>query len=233
MSGKVAGWLLLHGTPLTPAVWDEVRPRLEAAGPVFSPAVTPGPGETQQVLARRIVGELPVSAERLNVVGHSFGGQVALEVAILAPDLVESLTVLCSRDTPYPPFAATATALRNGGPVDLDAAMQRWFRPDELTSGSSLVAYARGCLEDADLGAWATALEDISVYDRGDAVTGIRARTTLISAEDDPVSTPEVMGELAQRIPAARIETIAGARHMSPFMDVEALATRLESAADW
>jgi hypothetical protein len=44
MSGPKEQWLLLHGTPLTPQVWDGVTGYLQDYGPVWSPDVSPGAG---------------------------------------------------------------------------------------------------------------------------------------------------------------------------------------------
>src|SRR4029077_307130 len=66
-----------------------------------------------------------------HVVGHSFGGQVALELALQRPDLVSELTLLCTRDTPYSAFAAAADHVV-AGRADVDGALQRWFSRVEL-----------------------------------------------------------------------------------------------------
>jgi 3-oxoadipate enol-lactonase len=44
--------------------------------------------------------------------GHSFGRQVALDLALLIPDRIATVTLICSRDTPFPGFAAAAASLR-------------------------------------------------------------------------------------------------------------------------
>ena len=80
----------------------------------------------------------------MHVVGHSFGGQVALDLALLAPARVRALTLICSRDTPFPAFAATAAALRRGDPVDPDAALGRCSRR-RTPRHSPVVRYARRC----------------------------------------------------------------------------------------
>jgi pimeloyl-ACP methyl ester carboxylesterase len=224
-------WLLLHGTPLTPEVWDGVAAYLTLSGPVTCPDITPA-GEAPDVpgtLAARVaaqVGELP---GRLHVVGHSFGGQVALDLALLAPQRVATLTLLCSRDTPFPAFAAAAARLRDGGPVDADAALGRWFTPAELEHGGPVVSYARRCLEQADRRSWAAALDAIARYDRADRTGSIQAPANLIAAELDQVSTPEAMSAMADRLPRATLRVLPGAAHMSPFTDPAALA-RLISA---
>ena len=111
-------WVLLHGTPLNPDVWSELSPAL-GSQPVLAPIVTPTANDRhpQLTVAQRLAIELPLVADRWDVVGHSFGGQIALELALLAPARVATLSVICSRDTPFPPFArrrpTCATAIRS------------------------------------------------------------------------------------------------------------------------
>ena len=60
------------------------------------------------------------------------------------------MTLLCSRDTPFPAFAAAAAGLRSVAPVDAGAALSRWFTPAELDRDGPVIRYARRCLEQAD-----------------------------------------------------------------------------------
>ena len=226
MSVADGWWVLLHGTPLTPAAWDGVAARLRPRGHVLCPVATPAadaddaPAELAAWLASAQSG-LP---DRMHVVGHSFGGQVALDLALLAPGRVRALTLICSRDTPFPAFAAAAAALRRGHPVDPDAALGRWFTVAELRGNGPVVRYARCCLQQADRWSWAAALEAIACYDRSDRVADISVPVTLIAAELDQVSTPAAMSALAGRLPRASLAVLPGAAHMSPFTDPAALA---------
>lgn len=60
----------------------------------------------------------------LRVIGHSFGGQVALESALGAPELTTDLTLLCTRDTPLPAFTELSATVR-AGPVDVETSLAR------------------------------------------------------------------------------------------------------------
>ena len=136
-------WLLLHGTPLTSEVWQGVRPALETVYPVAAPQLPRPSAATgaQAEIAGRILGGLGHLARRFHVVGHSFGGQVALELVLAAPERVASLTVLCSRASPFPSFSATAAAVRKA-PVDPDGSIKRWFLPGEIAADGPVVRYA-------------------------------------------------------------------------------------------
>jgi pimeloyl-ACP methyl ester carboxylesterase len=184
---------------------------------------TPGVKHAQAVIAERLAAEL-ASTPPVHVIGHSFGGQVALDLALAAPELVHRVTIVCSRDTPYPAFAAAAEALRRGDPVNIDGALNRWFRPAELADDGPIVQYARGCLRTADRACWAAALDAIAQYDRSAATPNIQAPVTLLAAEFDQVSTPDAMAALANRLPRAQLHVLEGAAHMSPFLDPGRLA---------
>jgi pimeloyl-ACP methyl ester carboxylesterase len=155
---------------------------------------------------------------------------VALDFALLAQQQVATLTLLCTRDTPFPAFAA-ATRLRGGAPVDADAALSRWFTPAELDQGGPVVSYARRCLQHADRRSWAAALDAIARYDRADRTASIRIPATLIAAELDQVSSPAAMSALASRLPRATLKILPGTAHMTPFTDPAALAELILRAA--
>jgi pimeloyl-ACP methyl ester carboxylesterase len=224
-------WLLLHGTPLTSEVWQGVRPTLETVHSVAAPQL-PKPSATMGVqaeIAGRILGGVRHLARRFHVVGHSFGGQVALELVFAAPDRVASLTVLCSRASPFPSFSATAAALRDA-PVDADGSIGRWFLPDEIAANGPVVRYARQCLEHADRDVWSDELDAIATYDRRADLGSITVPTSIIAAEFDGVGTPVEMAAMASAIRGARFECVATASHMSQFIYPSALAERIISA---
>ena len=224
-----ARWLLLHGTPLSPDVWHGVASELRRHGRVDCLDTRLGDAcRTTRDLAERMADEWLPPGQRVNVAGHSFGGQVALDIALLAPERVASVSLLCSRDTPFPAFAATAAALRSGDPVDAEAALARWFRDDEIAADGPVVRYARDRLRRADREEWALALDEIATYDRSALVARLDVPVTLIAAEQDPVSTPDVMADLAGRLPRATLHVQRGARHMTPYADPVALARLLD-----
>lgn len=226
-------WLLLHGTPLTPVVWDQVAAQLRPHAPTLTPTVVPAGevADVQLALAQQVLSQLDERSRDIHVVGHSFGGQVALDIALVAPERVRSLTMICSRDTPYPPFAAAAAALRRGDAVDIDAAMSRWFRPEELHAQGPIVRYARHCLRHADRSRWAAALDGIANYDRSLLVPRLDLPVTLIAAEFDQVSKPADMAALADRVGCSWLQVLHGAAHMTPFTDSTSLAELILDAS--
>lgn len=206
-------------------VWDEVGALLAVNRPVVAPAL-PRLG-TQGDIARRMLDSLGDTQAPLHVVGHSFGGQVAIEFALAVPSRLASLTILCSRATPIPAFAASAESLRRGGPLDVQGSLGRWFLPDELAADSPMVRFARSCVTGADRARWADGLQAITGYDRTADLGRIEVPTRVIAADLDRAGTPDEMQTLAAATPGAEFVLVPQASHMSQFLSPAALAERI------
>ena len=247
--------LLLHGTPLSPQVWDGVRAAL--AMPTIAPDLTEmiemigtdlamsrlreeqtaamsrlreeqkEPCCLQTELAAGVLAALPDDEDEIVVVGHSFGGQVAIELALLAPERLARLVLVCSRHTPFPAFADGARAVRACRPVDIGAGLRRWFTARELATGGPAVEYALRQLRTAPRAPWAAALDAVATYDRTSGVGRIAVPASLFAGGLDEVAAPAVMAQLAAALPHADLEVVPAWAHMSPFADPAAFAGRL------
>ena len=102
MSVRERWVVLLHGQPGSGADWQQVADRLPDSLGVLAPD-RPGYGASPQraggfaVGARAVVAEMDAQGiDRAVLVGHSYGGGVALATARLAPARVEALVLLAS-----------------------------------------------------------------------------------------------------------------------------------------
>lgn len=112
--------VLLHGFPQGSESWDDVTPRLNAAGYRTLAPDQRGYSPRARPLSRRdyamdeLVADVlaladAANAERFHLVGHDWGGGVAWAVATAAPERLHSLT---SVSTPHP-RAMTDAMLRS------------------------------------------------------------------------------------------------------------------------
>jgi valacyclovir hydrolase len=146
--------------------------------------------------------------ERAHVAGFSDGGEVALLMAVLYPDLVRSLVV----------WGAAGTLGEGDIAPMLDAMYNLFDDPIEDLQGW------RNYIEEqygeeagrATLQSWATASKTILA--RGGDISlsrahEIRCPTLLISGEYDPFVAPSMTRDLASRIPNSEDEVFPGMGH--------------------
>jgi pimeloyl-ACP methyl ester carboxylesterase len=108
--------VLLHGFPLTRAIWDAQVDALSRSHRVFCPDLrgmgassSPDGPYLMETLASDIAGMLDaMSVERATIVGHSLGGYVALAFARMYVERVAGLALVCSRIAADSPEQARA-----------------------------------------------------------------------------------------------------------------------------
>jgi proline iminopeptidase len=173
--------------------------------------------------------------ERWAVLGHSFGGHVALEYALRYPDSLSHLVLLdTGGDSRWSlQHAAVVLAERGFSPKTVALARRwfngqvepRWFLPTLLRLGKAYNPYqtlpqlAHGML----VGEWRTKLrpEALSFAARhllpGWTVMArlgeVGAPTLIMAGRDDFIFPPEHQAELAAGIPDARLRIIDRAGH--------------------
>ncbi|HVL90948.1 MAG TPA: alpha/beta hydrolase [Actinomycetota bacterium] len=99
--GNGAPLVLLHGFPQTGEAWKQVADKLSGRNRVFVPDL-PGFGRSDaavasdmQTVSRTLVRALAAAgAEKFALVGHDWGGSIALRIALDHPQAVEKLVVV-------------------------------------------------------------------------------------------------------------------------------------------
>ncbi len=240
-SGDVV--VFLHGLGGTRTAWD---PQLTTLGdrwrcvawdqPGYG-ASAPVDGEmTFAALASSLVGLLDtLDVEQAPLVGLSFGGMVALHVAIRYPERVRALALL-----------DTSPAFGFDGVTDAEAWMAR--RIDPLDRGVTPAQMAPAVLRsvagpqapDAVIGDASASMARISSAGLRAAVRCLPTHDvryqlstiscpTLVACGELDTETPPAYGRyLAEEIPGARFELIAGAGHLSNLEAPEAVNGLLE-----
>lgn len=161
------------------------------------------------------------------VVGFSFGGMVAQELALKYPQDVSALVICASRAS----LPATARGIarargddaRKRGMSDiLEATLDRWFTPAFRASGKHDAAKARLLSDNVE--GWAQAWHAMAALDTLPRLGRLRAPTLCLAGELDKSSPPDVVKDMAAAIPGARYAELAGAPHMLFLEQGEATA---------
>jgi pimeloyl-ACP methyl ester carboxylesterase len=165
-----------------------------------------------------------------HVVGHSLGGPVALEMALLRPERVRSLSLLCTlargRDATGLTWKMLWLGLRSRiGPrrARRHAFLQIVMPPDALAKADrDALAAEMAPLFGHDLAdqppvamKQLAALRAYDATDRLGRITGIP--TLVMSAVHDPIAPPRHGRALAEAIPGARYVEFADASHGLPI----------------
>jgi len=216
--------LLLHAGIADRRMWAPQLPALAAAG---HRAIAPDmPGFGDAALAPGIVDYVGFSADALDgpaaVVGCSFGGRVALELAVAWPELVERLVLVGAglgawdwSEATQAGFAQEEEALERG---DLAAAAAQqagmWLAPDAtpevraLTVAMTIRSYEQQLpMEEQVKAVWPQPSAETRLGD-------VAVPTLVVVGSEDVEDIVSMAERLAGAIPGARLETIEGAGHL-------------------
>jgi 3-oxoadipate enol-lactonase len=216
--------LLLHAGIADQRMWAPQVEALDAAGHrVLAPDL---PGFGDAALTPPTIDYVAFAAGLLDepaaVVGCSFGGRVALELAAARPELVRRLVLVAPglastewSEEAQAGFAEEETLLESGdlaGAGEQQARM--WLARDatadvrELTAAMTVRSYDQQLpFEDEVRSVW----PEPSAETR---VTEIDAPTLLVVGDADLPELRTLAERLARELPNARLETIAGAGHL-------------------
>ncbi len=161
--------------------------------------------------------------ERAHVMGISFGGAVALNIAVRHPSRVGALilgatTATFSRPTPFTTELLALPVAERGDKM-LGALLSDRGRQDEnllqvlarLVSGGHIEPGSRRSVA-------------IGTHDVTESLSNIAAPTLLVFGDDDPLASLEQAHELRDGIPDSRLVVLEGARHGLSFEFKEELA---------
>jgi pimeloyl-ACP methyl ester carboxylesterase len=224
--------LLLHAGIADRRMWDGHLEPLAAAGHRVVALDLPGFGEAvagpepvahwEDVLATMDALEM----NRVSIVGSSFGAQVALRIAAVSPERVDSLVLFSASAVPEPDpspellaaWEAEESALEAGNVEKaLEAVVSAWVRPeapDEVRN--RVAAMQRGNYESRASGPeleWAA-----DPLEEDPALLAAIACPALVAAgEDDVVDFKNAVAELGAGLSQAETTMIPGCGHLAPL----------------
>jgi 3-oxoadipate enol-lactonase len=187
--------------------------RYEHRGHGASP-VPPGPYGMEE-LARDALDLLDtLGIERARWCGLSLGGMVGMWLGANAPDRLDALVLACTAARVGAPntYAERAALVREQGiePV-ADAVVARWFAQTPQETRDRI----RALLVAQPPEGYASCCEALAGWDFRDELSHVSARTLVIAASEDEATPRADTDLLVERIPGARLVTIAGAAHLA------------------
>lgn len=165
-----------------------------------------------------------LSIERAALIGNSFGGAVALRVAVVARERVSALVLVSAPSPEIEPspelkavWAAEEAALSSGDmDAAVDAVVEAWTLPDAPRNVRDRVASMQRRAFALQVVATATEAPD-PLEQRPDALGRLDVATLVAVGQRDRREFREGAEELARAIPGARHAVIERAGHLAPL----------------
>ena len=222
--------VLLHAFPLNRKMWAPQVEALSETRRVVTPDY-PGFGTSPRPPAQpdvryyaEQVGELldRLKLDRVVLGGLSMGGYVVFACLRLFSERISALLLANTRPDPDPEEAKEArreTARRvaeEGVEVLPKLQMERLLARDTLRNKIDVVESVRAMILESSPDGVVGALG--AMRDRPDSTDllgKIGVPTLVAGGEEDAISTPDIMGDMARKIPNSRHHTFSGAGHLS------------------
>ena len=171
----------------------------------------------------------------INLAGHSMGGYVALEIMRTAPERVVRLALLNTNARPDSPESTeNRRRLLALAEKDLAAAVAALL-PKQMTAEHLGDAELTGTIGGMALAVGKEAFArqqqaNIGRIDSRPFLKDIRCPTLVVAGAEDQIMPVELLRELAEGIPGARLEIIEDCGHMAPLEKPQEVAALLR---DW
>ncbi|MBV9454509.1 MAG: alpha/beta fold hydrolase [Rubrobacter sp.] len=222
--------VLLHAFPLNGWMWAPQMKALAGRRRVIAPDY-PGFGRSPRPPAqpdvryyaeqvRELLDALKI--DRVILGGLSMGGYIVFACLRLFPKRIRALLLANTRPDPDPEEARQArreVACRvadEGIEVLPELQMERLLAPDTLKNNQDLVQSVRDMILESSPDGVVAALGAMRERPDSTELLGkINVPTLVVGGVEDELSTPQIMGEMARKIPSSRHLSLAKAGHLS------------------
>jgi 3-oxoadipate enol-lactonase len=216
--------VLLHPIGLDHSFWPRLIERCAATRRVLALDL-PGHGRSPAAAEASMAAYVEAVKETLDalgvgtaaVLGLSFGGMIAQELAIRFPDRVRRL-VVCACGARIPPESREAVLARGRAAIEgampsvIGATLERWFTPSFM--GDPAVDRVRSRLFSNDPEQWNAGWSVIATHDALDRLPDLAIPTLVIAGEMDRGTPVSAARTIADAVPGARLIVLPGAPHM-------------------
>lgn len=240
-AGQGTPVVLLHGFPLSCAIWHEQQQRLSVRYRVITPDLrghgqSPAPAGVYEM--EKMAGDVLALLDSLEIskaiiMGHSMGGYVTLAAWKLAPErflalgLIDSQAGADTEEGRQNRYKVAEKVAAEGSKVMVEAMMPKLFAPN-LPVGESIIEQVRRIILNTQPVGIIGTLKGMAV--RPDSVPmlpNLKIPVLLLTGDQDQIIPAEKARTMASVIPRVTLTTIEHAGHMPMLEQPKATATAI------
>ena len=168
--------------------------------------------------------------EMAHVMGTSYGGIVAMTLAIQHPRRVKSLVLGATAPAISLFQVPDMAAIRMQGPEAVERFMLGTVvSPDVIDTDAVLVAETRAALRIRSQESLTRRMSAVARHDVRERLGEIGAPTLILHGDEDPIVLTDAATLMADRIPGARLHMLHGSRHGITFQHRQRTADLVRS----
>lgn len=170
----------------------------------------------------------------VTVIAHSMGCLVAETLTLRHPELINKLVLLGPPPAPLPEAAQTgsiaraATVRGKGMAAVVDAVLTAGTSAATKSTNPLAVAAVRMSLLGQDPEGYAKGCTALAGATKTMKFEGIKAKTLIITGDEDKVSPPALCQKMTEQIPGSETVTLKNCGHWHIFEDVAGVASALK-----
>lgn len=240
-AGRGTPLVLLHGFPLSGAIWHEQQKRLSEHFRVITPdlrghgrSLAPSGVYEMDLLARDVLALLDsLVIKKAVIMGHSLGGYVTLAAWKLAPEQFLALGLIASQagadteDGRQGRYKMAEKVAAEGSKVVAEAMLPKLFAAN-LPAGAPIIEQVRQMILNTPSLGIIGALKGMALRpDSGALLPRLGIPVLLLTGDKDQIIPPGKAKAMAEAISTSTLTTVENAGHMPMLEQPEATTTAI------
>lgn len=226
--------VFLHALAMSAEMWREFSSHLQFDAPMYAIDLR-GHGESERArgpystaqFARDVLAVIDhLKVDRVNLVGCSMGGTVAMAFAGHYPDRVQSLnlidTTACYGDDAKESWEKRAQqGFTQGLASLLSFQVERWFSPLFAEKNPDIVKFYQNIFVKNDASCYLETCRMLGKADERTQLVNYKGPCSVVVGDEDYATPVAMAEEIASLLPQAKLTVLNAVRHYSPIQAPE------------